>query len=467
MGVAICCLNTYNKDIKNEKKIIFKPSPEQIIKMEKIIKLQNNIRKFLSQLKFQKYFNEAKAKIMNELDQKKLMNQNNVTECESEKYYQKLNAQEKIQKFTKNNNFDKFYSNLSKFSFSIPYYIVTSPNEVYKGSWNLNKRYHGYGIKFEFDLKNNGNKRTEGIFFDGFLTGQGLIVTSEGEILMGNFIRNKLDGEGEHYRKDNSMYKGEFKNGKYDGLGKEIFNDGNNEKNISVFDGFYQDGEKKYGKFEWSNGCKYEGNFFKNLFHGKGKYNWNKHKYYDGDWDKGDINGKGKFVYDDGSFYEGGFIKGKKFGKGKYVWNENKYYDGNWKNDKQNGYGIYYYNGKTTKGYWIDGKIANKVNINNFNTINKISTFMKEGNKNSHRIKKSVTEGFIYHKKKKSITPKKVNNCNKKNLKYNFNQEFKLGKIINANNGNNTNKNNISYSTSHLKTQNTIDSSNLVKTINH
>ena len=93
---------------------------------------------------------------------------------------------------------------------------------------------------------------------------------------------------------------------------------------------------------------------------------------------------------------------------------------------------------------------------------------MKGENKNSHRIKKSVTEGFIYHKKKKSITPKKINNCNnKKNLKYNFNQEIKLGKALNANNGNKANRNNISYSTSHLKTQNTIDSSNCVKTINH
>jgi hypothetical protein len=51
-------------------------------------------------------------------------------------------------------------------------------------------------------------------------------------------------------------------------------------------------------------------------------------------------------------------------------------------------------------------------------------------------------------------------------LKYNFDQEIKLKKILNENNANNNNKNNISYSTSHLKTQNTIDSSNLVKTIN-
>ena len=270
---------------------------------------------------------------------------------------------------------------------------IFSNNNIYFGNWENNKM-NGIGKMIKFSEKINDLNE---IFDPKVLP-----------FYCGNWKNNLENGEGEEIWKDNSIYKGEFKNGKYDGLGKEIFSDDNNSKNNAIFEGFFQDGEKKYGKFEWSNGCKYQGNFFKNLFHGKGKYNWNEHKYYDGSWDKGDINGNGIFVYNDGSFYEGEFIKGKKCGKGKYVWNENKYYDGNWKNDKQNGYGIYYYNGKITEGYWIDGKISNKVRNNNLTMINKNNTFMKGENKNSHRIKKSVTEGFIYHKKKKSITPKKI-----------------------------------------------------------
>ena len=470
MGVPICCVNENNKEIKSEKNIISNPSPEQKRKLSNIIKIQKNFRRFLSKIKFKSYFNNAKKIIINDLDKKKLMNQNIIEECESEKIYQKLIAQEKIQPFDvqinpdlnkniRDKNLINFYSILSKYSFNIPYYIVTSPNEVYKGSWNLNKRYHGYGIKFEFDLKNNLNKRTEGIFFDGFLTGQGIIITSEGEIFIGNFIRNQLNGEGEHHRKDKSIYKGQFKNGKYNGFGKEILNI--NEIN-SFFEGIFFEGEKKYGKFEWTDGRKYNGEFSCGIFHGFGKYNWGGKKYYQGNWDKGEIHGKGKFVFDKESFYEGEFIRGKKSGKGKYFWNKNKYYDGEWKNDKQNGYGIYYDNGKKIEGYWRNGKIINKCNL-----IKNSGTFMKENKKKALYNQKTHKEVFIYCKNKNVITPKKIN---KKNLKYNSDMyKNKSVKFLSSNTRNYFCKSSISNSTSYFKTQNTIntfDSSYIIKPIN-
>ena len=83
-----------------------------------------------------------------------------------------------------NQELNNLYSKISKFSFVIPNYIATSPNELYNGSWNISKRYHGHGIKYQFNNKKN--------------------------------------------------YKGEFKNGKYDGIGKEYCLDG------SYFEGFFQ-----------------------------------------------------------------------------------------------------------------------------------------------------------------------------------------------------------------------------------
>ena len=73
------------------------------------------------------------------------------------------------------------------------------------------------------------------------------------------------------------------------------------------------------------------------------------------------MNGKGKFTYQDGSFYEGEFVNGKKNGYGIYKWDNDKYYEGKWKNDKQNGYGVYYDKNKVIKGFWIDGKIKNRI----------------------------------------------------------------------------------------------------------
>ena len=98
------------------------------------------------------------------------------------------------------------------------------------------------------------NKRTEGIFYNGFLLGQGVIIFSNGEMLTKNFIRRKMNGNDEHVRKDGSIYKGVFK----------FLLDG------TKFEGFYTDVEKKYGTYHWKNGSKYQGQFYNGLFHGKG-----------------------------------------------------------------------------------------------------------------------------------------------------------------------------------------------------
>ena len=131
-----------------------------------------------------------------------------ITECESYKIYTKLILDKKIVRFEEqlknNKDLNNLYSKISQFSFIIPNYIVTSPNEVYNGSWNMRKRYNGHGIKFQFNEKKTTNKRIEGIFLNGFLFGQGIVIFSNGEIVTGNFVKNNLNGNGEHYRKDKS-----------------------------------------------------------------------------------------------------------------------------------------------------------------------------------------------------------------------------------------------------------------------
>ena len=104
-------------------------------------------------------FNSIKSKIFNELEEKKLINEATITECESYKIYTKLILEKKIVPFEEqlknNKGLNNLYSKISKFSFIIPNYIVTSPNEVYNGSWNMRKRYNGHGIKFQFNEKKN------------------------------------------------------------------------------------------------------------------------------------------------------------------------------------------------------------------------------------------------------------------------------------------------------------------------
>ena len=231
MGNDICCMNK-NTEINpvSHPPQINRGFPQVDDTTIKIIRIQSAIREILAKNKFKSLFNKTISEITKELDKKKLINESIILECQSHLLHNKLISEKKIVPFlTKLKNIPelyKIYTEISRFAFLIPNYIVTSPTEVYKGYWNTNKKYHGHGVKYEFNEKKTKNKRTEGIFYNGLLLGQGLIIFSNGEILRGNFIRGKMNGNGEHIRKDGSVYKGVFKNDKYDGLGKEFYEDG-------------------------------------------------------------------------------------------------------------------------------------------------------------------------------------------------------------------------------------------------
>ena len=377
MGM-VCCSANRNIEIEISHKII---NPKFYLKnrintpSELITLLQSYYRRHLSIKKFKAEIESLKEQIFSQLDKKKLVNNEIISDCLSEKIYQKylLNGQIKSYMEIVNSN-KKIKTNLrllEKYSFFIPNYIVASPNEVYKGSWNLNKKYHGYGIKYEFDTINNIDSRTEGTFNNGLLFGWGRIISSKGEIFFGTFIFGKMTGYGEYQREDGSKYEGEFSEGLPHGKGKEKMNDG------STFEGDYSYGMRREGKIIWKDGSSYEGGFKKDKFNGHGKYNLGNKKEYEGEWKDGKMNGKGKLIHSDCSYYEGEFLNGKKNGQGKYVWEKNKFYIGGWKDDKQNGKGIYNKYGKEIKGFWSDGHLFSKtvgVNNNAFKEVRKRPT---------------------------------------------------------------------------------------------
>ena len=365
MGTGCFYLQPKEIDYYTNNKIIYNPKYIQVQSIKKIIRLQKVIRAYLSKIKVKKIIKRKFEKILEEFEEKKLLNTEVITNSKSEIYYQKLLNTGTLKPFSNYiNQNPKLVSKLkvlSKYCIDIPYYIVTSPKVAYKGSWNLRKKYHGYGVIYQFNNVTQKERKIEGIFSEGILNGYGRIIISDEEMLRGDFALNKLNGLGEYHRKDGSIYTGSFYGGYPQGRGRETFKDG------SFFEGNYEKGKKKYGKFIWKDKNCYVGQFEKDLFHGQGIYNWGDKKKYDGTWKEGKMNGKGKLIYFDGSYYEGEFVNGLKEGLGKYVWKSNNYYSGEWKNDKQNGSGVYYKNGKKIKGVWQDGKL--KYDNNNFNSI--------------------------------------------------------------------------------------------------
>ena len=335
---------------------------------KKIILIQRRIKNFLNKIRFRKEVKKLLENLSKELERIKLLNDDVITNSKSYLYYKKLFTEGVFKSYSeyidRNKHLKKKLKIMSEFTLNVQYFIVISQKLAYKGHLNLDKKYHGYGILYQYNNINQKERFIEGIFYNGILSEYGRIVTSKGEMLRGNFTKNKLNGFGEYRRKDDSLYSGLFYDGYPQGNGREAFKDG------SYFEGYYIKGKKKYGKFEWTNKNKYEGNFENDLFHGKGTYEWNNKKKYEGDWKFGKMDGKGKLTYANGSYYEGDFVDGMKCGKGKYFWKHGNYYFGEWKDNLQNGFGTYYKNGQKIKGIWENGKIKNNQTLNSI-SLNK------------------------------------------------------------------------------------------------
>lgn len=52
------------------------------------------------------------------------------------------------------------------------------------------------------------------------------------------------------------------------------------------------------------------------------------------------MDGKGKYNYSNGCEYEGDFLNGERHGKGAFYWPTGTYYKGDWQKDKKHGFGI-------------------------------------------------------------------------------------------------------------------------------
>jgi hypothetical protein len=438
MGV-VCCGGGNNIEVEIKRRIInpkFSLKNKIYTATQLVTLLQSYYRRHYVIKKFKNEIEALKEQIFTQLDEKKLINEDIISESMSEKVYQNLLLNGKIKSYMEiANNNKKIKNNLrhsEKYTFFIPNYIVASPKEVYKGSWNLNKKYHGYGVKYEFDQNKNTDTRTEGTFNNGLLLGCGRIIMSNGEIFFGEFSHGKMVGYGEYQREDGSKYEGQFVEGVPHGKGTETMADG------STFEGVYFGGIRKQGKITWKDGSSYEGFFENNKFNGKGKYNWGNQRQYEGEWKDGKMNGKGILTYSDGSYYEGDFINGKKHGQGKYVWEKDKYYIGGWKNDKQNGKGIYNKFGKEIKGFWSEGHLFSKT-VDSYNNLFK-------------NVRKRPTLGAYSYKNKK--IRKIINESSEqiKTCRTNLESGKMEGNIKNNNNDNSKINNNNSIINKNTKT---------------
>ena len=331
----------------------YKPKKYTHSYIEKVKRLQKHIRYALAVKKFNDNIDLLRNILeldssINLIKDKNLENKLLIDNI-GEQLSQKLLSTKKIQPYTNTKyykiNIKKYKPNQYLIKTGLTYIDKYKNNNLYIGTWTLEKKFLGYGIYYI-----EGNKY-EGFWNFGKLDGECQYFLKNKDYFIGNFSNGQANGYGNYYHNDGTIYEGNWVDDRPNGKGKELFSDG------SKFEGIFENGFKKLGKFKWIDGSFYDGEIKNNTFEGKGIFHWKEGKEYNGEWKEGKMNGKGIMNYVDGSKYEGEFINGKREGIGNYIWNENKYYKGGWLKGRQEGKGYYFNKGKGINGIWKDGKM--------------------------------------------------------------------------------------------------------------
>ncbi len=339
--------------------------------LEKVKMIQNFVRYCISVKKF----NERIDLLTNILELDSTVNlikdkktENNLLlNNNGEQLCQRLIRQKKLKPYETTSyyrlNIRKYKPNKYLVKTPLTYIDKYKNNDLYIGTWTLEKKFHGYGIFYT-----SGNK-FEGFWHFGKLVGEARKYFQNNDYYIGTYNNITNTSFGKYYHNDGTTYEGNWSKNQPHGKGKEVFIDG------SKFEGIFENGLKKKGKFTWMDGSYYDGEINNNYFEGYGIFKWKEGRMYKGTWKNGKMNGKGIMTYIDGAKYEGEFVDGKREGKGNYYWNANKYYKGNWKRGKQDGDGYYYNKGRGIIGVWKEGKIKQCLSqeINKELSYNKIN----------------------------------------------------------------------------------------------
>lgn len=176
------------------------------------------------------------------------------------------------------------------------------------------------------------------------------IKYKNGDYYEGEVKNNKPNGEGKYVWTRGTIYEGDFVDGNFDGKGA-----------IRCPNGDFYEGEFKNdkfngkGKYVFTNGNTYEGEFVEGSFCGLGVFSQKNGTVYTGEFKDDKYNGRGIKRFADGSYYEGEFKIDKFNGKGKIVWNNGDYFEGFFENNNCVRKGSFTgYDNNTLKGEMIN-----------------------------------------------------------------------------------------------------------------
>jgi len=113
-------------------------------------------------------------------------------------------------------------------------------------------------------------------------------------------------------------------------------------------------GAKKHGVGTLRMGsCKYVGDFWHDVQHGKATLTWDDGREYCGQFKDGKFHGMAVMTWPDGRKFTGQYANNQKHGAGTFTWQDGRCYDGQWVAGKRHGIGVYTNaKGLSCRGTW-------------------------------------------------------------------------------------------------------------------
>ncbi|KAF5740289.1 putative phosphatidylinositol-4-phosphate 5-kinase mRNA family protein [Tripterygium wilfordii] len=155
-----------------------------------------------------------------------------------------------------------------------------------------------------------------------------------GDLYIGSLCGNVPHGSGKYLWTDGCMYEGDWRRGKASGKGKFSWPSG------ATYEGEFKsakmegsDRKHGYGQKRYANGEFYEGTWKRNLQDGRGRYVWKNGNEYVGEWKNGVIAGRGVLIWSNGNRYDGQWENGVPKGDGVFTWPDGSCYLGTWNKD--------------------------------------------------------------------------------------------------------------------------------------
>jgi hypothetical protein len=207
----------------------------------------------------------------------------------------------------------------------------------------------GYG-EYRFE---NGDLY-KGQFKNGRFEGQGILYFKNGDKYLGNWVASQRQGRGRLEFADKSVYVGAFVNDKMDGEGERTYPDG------SRYTGAWRNNQREgEGKLQLANGEILQGIWKSDQY----QASWGSILYPGDTINLRNCNtdycsgGIGKFTYSNGNRFVGDFRDGRPEGTGILYYKGGDRYEGDWRRDAPNGKGVMHYrDGRVLGAVWDGGK---------------------------------------------------------------------------------------------------------------